>query len=146
MLNKIKDKREAISNLYLAGTLHRRLGESVPREPPPISLDPACMPGGRAPPVHELEDNAAGLEKSKMKADAVFVAEESPEIEEIPPPSQKFSKKRKTKESRSRSEEDEEESRYSIPKAKRRRVREDLEGGGGGSAAVESSSSTPSVG
>ncbi|KAG9051564.1 hypothetical protein FS837_004074 [Tulasnella sp. UAMH 9824] len=131
-------KREEIASLYNGGDLHRRLGERRPKELPPISLDPACMPEGRLLPTQATQGGAAGLDEAKAIADEIFIADTSPEVDpvDLPRSSQKSSKKRKQKGPKSRtpsaeSEEEAEESRYSIPKAKRRRVQEALEGTGG---------------
>ncbi|KAG8914857.1 hypothetical protein FRC01_003885 [Tulasnella sp. 417] len=152
----VLDKRRQISSLYEGGDLHRRVGESRPKRPPSISLDPACMPGGRTPPTQFTRDGVAGLEEAKAIADEIFIAGTSPELDpvDLPGPSQKSSKKRKQKGSKSRTpsaedEEEAEESRYSIPKAKRRRVQETLEGTGaqaGGSNTPASNTSRDPAG
>ncbi|KAG9015623.1 hypothetical protein FRB90_004694 [Tulasnella sp. 427] len=142
----LSKKREHVCKIYYNGDLHKRLGEQRPKELPPIKLDPACMPGGRAPPPQDDEQGAADLEESKVVADAIFVAAESPEPDELSLLSQKSSKKRKSNELRTHATtidaDEEEESRYSIPKAKRRRLQEDL-GGAGAQASVPDSSSSP---
>ncbi|KAG8954452.1 hypothetical protein FRC04_011779 [Tulasnella sp. 424] len=143
-------KRGEISKLYYDGNLHRRVGERLPKKPPSISLDPACMPGGRPPPPQATDEGVAGLEKAKAIADEIFIADDSPEPDavDLALASRKSSKKRKQDEPRAQAitatAEEEEESRYSIPKAKRRRVREDLEGTGAQAVASDPSASTPS--
>ncbi|KIO34748.1 hypothetical protein M407DRAFT_210152 [Tulasnella calospora MUT 4182] len=142
----ILTKRVEIAQLYEDGNLHRRLGERRPKKPPSISLDPACMPGARAPPTRVTQEGAAGLEEAKAIADEIFIADTSPELDPVnlPRTSQKSSKKRKQKGAKSRTpsaeaEEEAEESRYSIPKAKRRRVQETLEGTGAQTAVLNPS-------
>lgn len=149
--SQVLSKRGEISKLYNDGNLHRRVGERRPKKLPPISLDPACLPGGRPPPPQATDEGVAGLEKAKAIADEIFIADDSPEPDgvNLALPSRKSSKKRKQDEPRAQAitatAEEEEESRYSIPKAKRRRLREDLEGTGAQAAASDPSASNPSV-